>query len=129
MKSFYILAPILYGVFTVAFMVHVFTIGYSLKHPDHPSVRTFKQDFKDLEFPIVMKICIQEMENIYDRYQNIGYKRENELFSGKSKFSDTTFGWNGHNENKTSLFSSVDGNCDVIFHHPAVKCLNVLIYL
>ena len=104
-----ILPTILYGLFMIAFLVHVFSIGYSLKHPDHPSVMTSIQDLKDFQFPIVLKICIQEMENIYDRYKKIGYTKENELFSGKSRFSNETYGWNGHNKNNTSLFSSVNG--------------------
>ena len=70
---------------------------------------TFKKDLKDLKFPVVLKLCIQEIENIHDRYRKIGYYMDKELFSGKSRFSNTTYGCNGHNINQTSLFSTVNG--------------------
>ena len=97
------------GLFTIAFFVHVILIGYKIKHPDQPSVKTYKRDLKDLEFPMAFRVCFEAMENIYDRYHKIGYNDVNQVFSGESKFSKTLFGWNGHDENQSTIFSSFKG--------------------
>ena len=100
---------ILNGFFTIAFLVHIIFIGYSIKYPEHPSVMTYKKDLKDLQFPMTFQICIQAMENVDDRYHKIGYARDKQLFSGESKFSKTLYGWAGHTKNHTTLFSSFNG--------------------
>ena len=100
---------ILKGFFTIAFLVHITIIGYNLKYPDHPSFMTYNQDLKDLQFPMTFKICIQSMENLFDRHNKIGYADDRKLFSGESTFSKTLYGWAGHTKNQSTLFSSFNG--------------------
>ena len=104
-----LLPLILNGFFSIAFFVHIIIIGYSLKHPEHPSVMTYKEDLKNLQFPMTFQFCIQAMEKIFDRYLKVGYNDINQVFSGESRFSKTLYGWNGHTKNQSTLFSSLNG--------------------
>ena len=104
-----LLPLILNGFFTIAFLVHIVTIGYSLKYPDHPSLMTYKEDLTNLQFPMTFQICVQAMEKIFDRYYKIGYADVNQVFSGESRFSKALYGWNGHTKNQSTLFSSFNG--------------------
>ena len=69
-------------IFLIIFLVHVISIGYALKYPEHPSTIIYNTKLDDIEFPISFKLCIKELENVYERYSNLGYW---DFFMGTSK--------------------------------------------
>ena len=72
-------------VFLICFLVHIMSIGYTLKYPEYPSTVINNKELKDIEFPISFQLCIKELENVEKRYRNIGYKNFGDFFKGVSK--------------------------------------------
>ena len=90
-------------IFTCGFLVHVFTIGANLVHPEYPSIRVFSKGLKEINFPLSFKLCVTEKENFTERYKKIGYSDEHSFFTGKSKFDNEVIGWGGHSQNGSTL--------------------------
>ena len=79
-------------------------------YPEEPSVKTYKKDLKDIDFPMTLRLCLQ-LETIDGNDKNIkpfGYRNIREYFRGKSVYNDSIMGWAGHLENHSSL-GSVEG--------------------
>ena len=95
-------------IFTIMFAIHLTMIEYNLQYPKYPSVRIYKKNLKDIEFPIAFKLCVIELNNNSIRYQKVGYKNEYDFFLGKSMFNENLFGWNGFTKTNTT-FGSVEG--------------------
>ena len=91
--------------FTCGFLVHVFTIGFNLMHPDYPSIRVYEHDLKQIDFPLSFKLCVTEQENSTERYRRMGYADEYRFFAGKSRFEEEVIGWSGHSQNGSTLFN------------------------
>ena len=74
--------------FTCGFLVHVFTIGFNLLHPEYASIRVYEEDLKQIDFPLSFKICVREQENSTERYKRMGYADEYSFFAGNSMFEE-----------------------------------------
>ena len=72
-------------IFLIFFLVHVFSIGYALKYPEHPSNIVYMKKLDEMEFPISFKLCIRELKNVETRYRNMGYNHNGDFFKGISK--------------------------------------------
>ena len=70
-----------------------------------PSVRVYKKDFGEIEFPISVKVCIREIVANESRCSEVGYNGEWNWFTGRSIYNDSLVGWHGHGENGTTLGS------------------------
>ena len=90
-------------IFICGFLVHIFTIGFNLIHPEYPSIRVYQKDLKQIDFPLSFKLCVTEQENATERYVKMGYADENYFFAGQSLFEEGIIGWGGHNKNGTTL--------------------------
>ena len=90
------------------FILHIFTIGYNLKHPDYPGVRTRIEDLKNIDFPVSFKMCLTEHVNATERYKRIGYLDEFSFFWGRSRFNNSLIGWRGHTEEGLT-YGSMEG--------------------
>ena len=90
-------------IFTCGFLVHVFTIGSNLMHPEYPSIRVYSKDLNQISFPLTFKLCVTEQENFTERYTKMGYADEHSFFTGKSIFDEELIGWGGHSRNGSSL--------------------------
>ena len=95
-------------VFSIAFFVHITFIAYFLKNPLYPNIKVYQQDFSKTEFPLSFKICLRELENQTEIYENLGYKNVKDFFLGASMFEEHQYGWNGHRHNNLT-FASVKG--------------------
>ena len=69
-------------IFLIIFLVHVMSIGYALKHPEHPSIIIYNKKLSESDFPISFKLCIKELENVFERHRRLGYW---DFFMGISK--------------------------------------------
>ena len=94
--------------FLLIFIIHIFTIGYNLKHPDYPEVRTRFEDLKNVDFPVSFKMCLTEHVNATERYKRIGYLDEIHFFWGRSRFNRSLIGWKGHTEEGLA-YGSMEG--------------------
>ena len=97
------------GTLVIAFIIHVSTIAYNIKHPDFPSVKVYSKKLQDLdEFPLSFKLCARELVNISDRYRKFGYNDVYAFFQGrKSYWQGEWFGWAGHGEGNETLASVI----------------------
>ena len=101
------------SIFT-AFCVHAFIVAYDLIYPEGTVLRFEQRSLDDIEFPIVLKICINPAFNISE-LQEVGYQNVWDYFTGKSKYSDYgIFGWSGHAKNG-SIISNVKGHFSKYF--------------
>ena len=95
---------------TACLLGFLIQMGFVVYHLLHPSpVTTIKEiQLADLEFPIVFKLCAHVMWEDNLRYQEVGYRDEERMYLGQSKYDSNQFGWSGHSENG-SLYN-VSGN-------------------
>ena len=89
-------------IFTFAFVVHLSIIAYDLKYPQYPSVRIRKTELSNIDFPLVFKICIRDVENT-EKFEKLGYSNRYAVFIGKSMFNRSLVGWNGHTQDFLTL--------------------------
>ena len=83
--------------FSFATLVHVFYLGYYLFNPDRPEIEISNAKLEDIDFPVVFKICLYDLQNTSQRYNKLGYGEVDSFFSGTSSYIDLV-GWNGFNE-------------------------------
>ena len=104
---------LLNGTLVIAFIIHISTIAYKIKHPDFPSVKVYSRNLKDLdEFPLSFKICARELTNMTHRYKEFGYNDVYAFFQGRKNYgSGEWFGWAGHGEGNETLTSVIGRNC------------------
>ena len=89
-----------------AFCIHALKIAYDLIYPEETVLRFEQRSLDDIEFPIVLKICINPAFNISE-LQEVGYQSVWDYFTGKSKYSDyRIYGWSGHAENGSTISSA-----------------------
>lgn len=95
--------------FIIAFVVHVGFICYYILYPGIPETVVYKNDLKEIEFPISFRMCIQQTSNNDQRFRDLGYENERGFFEGRSIFNRSMVGWNGHVENSTKMIGKVQG--------------------
>ena len=95
--------------FFFVFLGHISQIGYKLKNPEFPSVKVYKKQLKDIEFPITFKLCLWENNTSSERYKRLGYSSVTDFYSGDSMFDENNVGWNGHTTHNTTIYASVKG--------------------
>ena len=99
-------------VFTIMCVSHVSITLYNAVNPNRPEIKVYDKALKDVPFPILFKLCGKEIQNSSRRFKEYGYKNERDFYSGKSKFSKSLVGWNGHTENGSTL-ETVKGNANL----------------
>ena len=94
-------------VFSIALVIHVFLVVFSMIYPNTPSVKVYKKSFNEIDFPISIKICATEDRDRDTMRHNVtGYKRSFKFFMGESMFNDSLFGWRGHTKDGSVLGST-----------------------
>ena len=92
--------------FSLAFLIQVFSIVDDLLHPTQTTTSIEEQKLEEL--PILFKICINPGFNM-EKIKEEGYSDEYGYFLGKSRYSNTTYGWAGHANTSNKGESSVRG--------------------
>ena len=94
-------------VFSIALVIHVFLVVFSMIYPNTPSVKVYKKSFNEINFPISIKICATEdRDSDIMRHNVTGYARVFKFFMGESMFNDSLFGWRGHTKDGSTLGST-----------------------
>ena len=92
---------------TVACFIHLGNILYNFLNPQQPSIKHYEKKLQDMEFPIIIKLCIESKdERSHELYENLGYEDITEFYWGLSRYNSSIFGWNGHTINGTTLGST-----------------------
>ena len=94
--------------FLASFLAHLSIICYQSLNPNVPSIRVFKEDIHEIDFPFSFKVCVKELENTKVRYEKVGYRDNYHFYLGISKFYPWPFfvgGWHGHTEDNKTLGS------------------------
>ena len=81
-------------------------------YPENPNVKKYIKDLKDIEFPVILKLCF-EKENEDEILQTFGYNYMFDFYRGKSMYNKNVYGWNGHTKNGATL-GSVEGNFETL---------------
>ena len=50
-------------ILNIVFFTHVFFIGYNTVNPEVPSIINYKESLHDVDFPLVFKICADEIHD------------------------------------------------------------------
>ena len=82
----------------VAFIIQMTFLTKNQVQPSQTVINTEKKDLKDLEFPIVFKICIIPGFD-FRELENVGYGGPvpaYNYFVGKSRYNGSVYGWAGH---------------------------------
>ena len=103
-------------VFTTFFFIHIAFIAYNLKYPRNPSIRVYRKNIEDIEFPISVKLCVKTFEEESKIFQKFGYSHDYGFFTGFSMYNLSLKGWNGHTKTGSTL-GPVDGKT-IFFHLP-----------
>ena len=85
--------------FSVATMAHVFYLGYNLFNPDLPEIEISDVKLEDIDFPVIFKICLYDLQDTSQRYKNLGYGEVDYFFSGYNADNNSLIGWNGFGDN------------------------------
>ena len=72
-------------------------------YPNLPDIRIYKTDLKDIDFPLVFKLCVMEKHNSTARYTNVGYEDSFDFFKGVSMYNKSLYGWRGHHQNGSTI--------------------------
>ena len=89
---------IIYILFVSAFIVHISFIGNKV-FTELPNLQVFKKQLKDIEFPLIFRVCANQVQNGDAKFQKYGYRNFDDFFRGKSMFNQSLFGWGGHMSN------------------------------
>ena len=100
--NFRFIRPILHVALVVACVSHIGINAFNELYPSIPSVKQYKADLGNIDFPVAVTICVREIFNETERYKAFGYATDWDLFSGVSQ-GEGVFGWNGNFENGSSL--------------------------
>ena len=95
-------------IFFALFLAHLSIICYQSLNPNVPSIRVFKEDLHEIDFPISFKICAKELKNITARYEKVGYQHDYYFYLGIGKFypyPHQVGGWYGHTKDNKTLGS------------------------
>ena len=95
--------------FMIACITHVSFIGYYTINPVLPEIKIYSKPLKDIEFPLVFRLCTNKLLNLdHSEYNEMGYNDAKGFFKGQSKYNWMHFGWNGHTENGSVIDASID---------------------
>ena len=98
---------------TLFCLLHISLNAHQMLYPNLPDIRIYKTDLKDIDFPLVFKLCVMEKHNSTARYTNVGYEDSFNFFQGVSKYNKSLYGWSGHYENGSTI-ASVEGKYLII---------------
>ena len=77
----------------VACVSHIGINAYYELYPDIPSVKQYKEDLRNINFPVSFTICVlREIFNETERYKAFGYDGYWDFYSGKSHIREGVFG-------------------------------------
>ena len=96
----------------VACGLHVGYIVLNILNPEFPQVRIYKEQLKNIEFPISFQICVNEFNltnATNEKYHKYGYDGLLEYFKGESRYNSTIVGWTGHKQNHSTDTFTVEG--------------------
>ena len=96
-------------IFSIIFFVHFLSISYDTIHPSLPVIEVYKAKLSDIEFPLVFKLCLANIDDPTERYEAVGYSDVDTFFTGTNKYNETLHGWGGFEENSTESIASVEG--------------------
>ena len=99
---------IINSVFIIACLIHLCYLGYYVVNPEFPTITVDKVDLKDIDFPLVLRLCIGEPKDGHLRFRKVGYGTYGKFYYGQSFYNHSLFGWKGHFANG-STFNSVEG--------------------
>ena len=83
--------------------------------PDTTNTEYYEDDLKDLEFPVVFKIC-PTIGFDQKKLLTVGYKSVGNYFYGQSPFNTSVYGWTGHMQQSSngSSYSGEGNNHDIL---------------
>ena len=71
-------------------------------------------ELRNIDFPLVFKFCVRDIKKT-EKFKKLGYDNSYDVFTGKSKFNESLFGWNGHTKNFSTIEKS-EKNYQIDFH-------------
>ena len=92
------------SLFVAIFFLQFYNISENFYNPSKTRTSKHHEDLIDMEFPILLKLCIKPGYN-WEKLQDYGYESDFHFYAGLSRHNKSIFGNFGHFENG-SLISS-----------------------
>ena len=108
--------------FLLVFFVHVSFIGYFTIYPELPTIEKYRVNLKDIEFPFIFRLCATEKKDKDAKYRRFGYKNVYNFFLGESLYNRSIYGWNGHQENGSTI-KGIEGILPININVQICVCL------
>ena len=90
--------------------IHLSFILKSSIDPDEPSIRIYKKN--NIQFPFILKICLEEPLFGKKRILPLGYKNIRQYFKGNKVHNNGKVkvkGWAGHDTSENKTIGTVEG--------------------
>ena len=95
-------------IFLVSCIVHGISIIHRIFYPKLPTIRVFKRNLTNMDFPLSFRICVEGDKEL-KLYEELGYDNKKEFIRGRSKYNDSIIGWAGHTRDG-SPFATIEGS-------------------
>ena len=92
--------------FVTIFVMQFYNIVDNYYNPSTTRTSKYHEDLNDMEFPILLKVCIQPGYN-WGRLREYGYESDFHFFLGLNQNNKSTIGYFGHFQTLTSNKLSV----------------------
>ena len=115
------LTYIVHIVFTIAFIVHISIVVFSIFNPEIPDVETSEKHLKDIAFPFSFRLCVHKLVDTNKKYWDSGYYNYYAFYKGRSLYNKSLYGFSGHLTNGSTKFNTYEGFLDIKCSFPFLK--------
>ena len=116
------LTYIVHIVFTIAFIVHISIVVFSIFNPEIPDVETSEKHLKDIAFPFSFRLCVHKLVDTNKKYWDSGYYNYYAFYKGRSLYNKSLYGFSGHLTNGSTKFNTYEGFLDNMFFSTFKSC-------
>ena len=57
---------------SIVCFLHIISILINYLNPENPSVKKYEKNLKDIDFPVIFKLCFQKKNEVRDGYWFLG---------------------------------------------------------
>ena len=83
-----------------------YDVIYRLVNPELPEVKVYVTNIEEIDFPLSFRLCLYYYIFDVDRYRDLGYDHSFGFYLGMSMYNESLIGWNGHNEDGSTIGST-----------------------
>ena len=98
----------IYALLVIITLFNSYKVIKELVYPQTPSIKVYERRLRDIDFPILIKICLTDNDN--SKYEAFGYQNVHKFFRGQSDHNSSLIGWSGHSKDGKIISTPSDKN-------------------